>query len=277
MIKLWYQKIKRGIGQFFSYPVAAFAAQTAFFLIISAFPFAMLLIALIGYIPGLEQQTLLSEIMRIMPPLFHQFIEKIFNEIYNTSNITLISVAAISSLFAASKGFVSLVRGMNAVYGIKEQRNYFGVRLIAVACTGSMMLAIILTLILMVFGDKILSFIMEHFPTLAKPAIVISSFRVLLIFAILTLSFLLLYLTVPSRSSTLKAELPGAMFAATGWILFSLLYSCYLNHINTYIYGSLTAAVFIMLWLYFCIYIIFVGAELNHYLRLRHLQFIKEE
>ncbi len=276
MIRLWYQKISRTIGAFFSYPVAASAAQTAFFLIISAFPFAMLLISLIGYIPGLEEQTLHSAVLRIMPELFHSFIIKIFHEINTSTNITLISVAAASSLLAASKGFISLVRGMNTVYGIKEQRNYFVVRLIAVACTGSMMIAIILTLILMVFGDKILSLIMHHFPTLIKPAVIISSFRVLLIFAILTLLFLLLYLTVPSRRSTIKAELPGAMLSAVGWIGFSLLYSWYLNHMTTYIYGSLTAAVFIMLWLYFCIYILFVGAEINHYLQLRHLHFIKE-
>ncbi|MBR4868313.1 MAG: YihY/virulence factor BrkB family protein, partial [Clostridia bacterium] len=85
---------------------------------------------------------------------------------------------------------------------------------------------------------------------------------------VLTTLFLLLYLWAPNRRSSILRELPGAMLAALGWIVFSLLYSLYLSHVNTYIFGSLAAAVFIMLWLYFCIYILFVGAEINQFLHL---------
>jgi membrane protein len=269
MIRLWYEKIKETGDLLFSYPVSAFAAQTTFFFIISAFPFVMLLITLIGYIPGIEEQMLQSEISRIMPQQFHPFLDKVFNEIYKRQSITLISVVAISTLFAASKGFTSLIRGMNLVYSIKEKRNYFVVRGMAALCTLVMMAAIVITLLLMVFGDKLLSVILLYLPVFAKPAILLVSFRAILIFVLLTTLFLLLYLFVPSRSSNIRSELPGAMLAAGGWILFSFLYACYLEYMTTYIYGSLTAAVFIMLWMYFCIYILFVGAEINQYLRLK--------
>jgi membrane protein len=94
---------------------------------------------------------------------------------------------------------------------------------------------------------------------------------------VLTTLFLMLYLWAPNRRSSVRRELPGAMLAALGWIVFSLLYSLYLNLVNTYIFGSLSAAVFIMLWLYFCIYILFVGAEINQFLHLLHSRKVKGE
>ena len=269
MLRAWYRKIIETGDLLFSYPISAFAAQTTFFFIISAFPFAMLLITLIGYSPGIEEQMLQSEISRIMPELFQRFIDRGFHEIDKGQSVTLISVVAISTLFAASKGFTSLIRGMNLVYSIKERRNYFVVRGMAALCTLVMMAAIVVTLILMVFGEKLLSVILVYLPSFAKPVILLVSFRAVLIFVLLTVLFLLLYLLVPSRHSTMKAQLPGAMLAAGGWILFSFLYGWYLDHMTTYIYGSLTAAVFIMLWMYFCIYMLFVGAEINQYLELK--------
>ena len=268
MIRLWYKNIKELLGMFINYPVSAFAAQTTFFLIISAFPFVMLLISLIGFFPLVETDYLQNELCRILPDLLDGLVNKVFNEIEAGGNLTLISVVALSALFAASKGFVSLIRGLNMVYDIKEQRNYFAVRLMAIGCTGSIILAIVLTLVIMVFGDRIVTLVTHLLPGFAQAAVIISSFRALFIFVVLTLLFLLLYLWVPNRRSTFRRELPGAMFSALGWIVFSLLYSIYLNHVNTYIYGSLAAAVFIMLWLYFCIYILFVGAELNQFLHL---------
>ncbi len=275
-MKRWFLWCKDFGQLFFNYPVSAFAAQTTFFLIISAFPFAMLLITLMSYIPGLEQQMLQSELGQLMPTLFNDFANRIFEEIYQGRNVALISVTAFSALFAASKGFASLIRGMNLVYGIREQRNFFAVRSMALLCTLTMLSAMLLTFLLMVFGDYLLSVVAYYLPAFSGAAVSIISYRVMLIYVFLVAMFLLVYLLIPNRKSTFKAELPGALLAATGWILFSMLYSLYLTHVNTYIYGSLTSAVFIMLWLYFCIYILFVGAEINRYLRLKRLQFTKE-
>ncbi len=263
MIKLLYQRITKIVGVFFNYPVSAFSASAAFFFIISAFPLAMLLITLLGYIPGLEQQMLQSEFLSVMPPFLQEVARNLFDEIYERQTITLISVTAITALWAASRGFVSLIRGMNLVNGIQEKRNYFVVRGMAILCTFGLMLAIICSLILAVFGQKIAHLLSLVFPALETSAFLVGAFRFGVLFVLLTALFLGLYLLVPSRRSTLRAELPGAVLSALGWILFSWLYSFYLAHANSYIYGSLTSAVFIMLWLYACIYILFLGAELN--------------
>ena len=266
MINRIYQKIKENWGKFFNYPVSAFSASAAFFFIISAFPLAMLLITLLGYIPGL-QQLLQSEFLSVMPPFLQKVAHRVLDEIYAGQTVTLISVTAITALWAASRGFVSLIRGMNLVNGIGEKRNYFVVRGLAILCTFSLMVAIGCSLILAVFGQKIVHLLSRFFPTLENATFLAASFRFGVLFLLLTVLFLGLYLLVPSRRSTLRAELPGAVLSALGWILFSWLYSIYLSFANSYIYGSLTSAVFIMLWLYACIYILFLGAELNCYIK----------
>ena len=177
MIRNWYKKISEVFEMFFSYPISAFAAQATFFLIISAFPFIMLLISLLSFLPLVETDYLQNELCRVMPDLLDNFITRIFDEIAQGRNFTLISVTALIALFTASMGFFSLIRGLNMVYNIKEQRNYFVLRLMAVFCTGGMMLAIILTLILMVFGDKIIELLIQFIPSFANTAIIISSFR----------------------------------------------------------------------------------------------------
>jgi len=271
MLRFCYVWLKTRIGILFDPHMSAFAAQTTFLLIISAFPFIMLLITLLGYIPGLEEQMLQSELIRLMPGLFKEVVDKLFTELDAGRNVTMISITAITTVYAASKGFHALIRGMNMVYGIKEQRRYIVVKGITVVCTFVMILAILLTLMLMVFGDNIITVLSYYLPDMVRTASWIMSYRVLLVYALLSVLFLLVYLIMPNRKSTIRNELPGALVAAAGWIGFTSIYSFFLSYTNTYIYGSLTMIVFIMLWLYFCIYLLFVGAQVNQYLRLRRL------
>lgn len=266
LAKEWYVKIKELGTTFFNYKVSAWAASVAFFLIISAFPLAMLLITLAGYIPGVEQHMLQSELLKVMPAFLTEFLTRIWDEIYAGQTVTLISVTAVTALWAASRGFVSLIRGMNLMYGIEEKRNYFLVRGMAMLCTFGLLFAILLSFLLGALGQKIAQLFIHFFPALERAAFLVVSFRFLFLFIILSALFLGLYLLVPSRRSSIKAELPGAVLSALGWLLFSWLYSFYLSYANGVIYGSLTSAVFIMLWLYICIYILFLGAKLNCYL-----------
>lgn len=68
-----------------------------------------------------------------------------------------------------------------------------------------------------------------------------------------------------SRRLSVKSQTPGAAFAAVGWALFSTAFSIYFRYFKnfTVTYGSLAAVILMMLWLYFCICILFMGAEIN--------------
>ncbi|MCD7765655.1 MAG: YihY/virulence factor BrkB family protein [Lachnospiraceae bacterium] len=77
-----------------------------------------------------------------------------------------------------------------------------------------------------------------------------------------------MYSYLPGRRMRFSSQLPGAIFASISWSIFSFIFSMYLDYSTnmSVIYGSLTTLVVVMLWLYVCMYLWFIGAEINHYL-----------
>ena len=249
--------------------VGAYAAQAAFFILISCFPFVMLLITILQFLP-LSQADLMHYIVRIFPQSLVDVVTTTMQDVFNRSmgNAALISITALTALWASSKGFYALMQGLNAVYGIEEKRSFPVLKLLSLLYTLVFALLLIATLGLLVFGNSLYRWIVTLIPTITDLAILIISIRTFVSFTILALFFLLLYLFIPRRrvrKEHFLTELPGAMLSALGWIGFSYLYSYYIDHFGkqSYVYGSLTAVVLLMLWLYFCMYIMLVGAEIN--------------
>lgn len=221
--------------------ISAFAAQAAFFIILSFIPFIMFLFTLLNFFP-LDEGIL--------------------------TRLPAGILSGTAALWSASRGTLALVRGLNAVYKHKETRNYFHIRALSMVYTLCFAALLIVTLILLVFGNRLYDWVMSQLPILKDLAFLIMSLRSLGTIIILTLFFLLLYLVIPNRKSRLLKELPGAILAAGGWMGFSFLFSFYIDHgpNASFAYGSLTTLAFSMLWLYFCMYILFVGAEINVFL-----------
>lgn len=244
--------------------VPTFSAQAAFFIIISFFPFSMFLLTLIQFLP-LKESELYMLIRNFFPSGINTYIVSLISEVYVQPATTIISITAITTLWSASRGFLAIVKGLNTVYGIRETRNYFKLRITSAIYTLAFAIIIIISLGLLVFGNRIYLFITAQFPLINDLAVAIIGFRTIVSLAVYTTFFLLLYIVIPNRKTKLFNELPGAVIAAAGWMLFSFLYSIYIDNFAKFstMYGSLTAFVLLMLWLYFCMYIVFIGAEIN--------------
>ncbi len=244
--------------------VSAFAAQAAFFIILSFFPFVMFLLTLLNYLPiSVADLEIFSS--SLFPESISSILHTILSELIEKSSGTILSATVIAALWSASRGMLALVRGLNAVYGHKETRNYFLIRGVSMLYTLVFAALLIAALVLLVFGNQFYQLIITRLPLLGDLALLIISLRSLVTMAVLTLFFLLMYLIIPNRKSSILRELPGAILTAGGWLLFSFLFSYYIDHMGTfsYTYGSLTALAVCMLWLYFCMYILFIGAEVN--------------
>lgn len=244
--------------------INAFSAQAAFFVVISAFPFLMFLLTLLKYVP-ITDAALADICMNIFPETINNLLVNIINETKSAASGTLISATVVAALWSSSKGFLAIVRGLNSVYNHKETRNYFVLRFWSALYTVGFAVLIIALLLVFVFGNKLTLFFTQKFPILTEFALIIISLRTVVGFCVLLLFFLLIYIVIPNRKSTLFAELPGALLTSAGWMGFSYLYSFYIDNMSNYssTYGSLTAVVLCMLWLYACMYIMFVGAEVN--------------
>lgn len=242
--------------------ISAYAAQAAFFIILSIIPFLMLFISLVQYTPVTEGMVL-EIVNQTMPDYIAPFLIGIIHEVYDKS-IGLISITAITAIWASAKGIQYLSGGLNAVYDIMETRNYFVLRFHAILDTLVFVVAIVLTLVLLVFGNSIQGLLTQYVPFVGKLARVILSFRTLIMMAVLVFFFAILYKALPNRKAALKSQLPGSILCAVAWSVFSFCLSVYVDYFNGFsMYGSLTTIALLMLWMYFCMYILLICAEIN--------------
>ena len=89
--------------------------------------------------------------------------------------------------------------------------------------------------------------------------------RGLTLYLIMALVFVLIYTFFPNKKMRFYMQIPGAMFTSLAWLVFSELFSIYVNNFSTFstLYGSLGVIILVMLWLYICMSIVFIGAVIN--------------
>ena len=265
-------RIKQIYDKFAADEMTVYAAQASFFTIIAAFPFIMLLLTVVQIVPSVSQGELMEFILALVPVGYKSVAFRVISDLSLKSPATMISVTAVTALWSSSRGMMSIAKGLNRVQGKVEKRWYIVKRLICVGYTIVFILVCVLSLGLLVFGTTIQNFVLRQFPLIARVTQHIISLRTLLALAFFMFVFAGIYTYVPDRKLSLKSQLPGAMFTTAGWILFSMAFSLYFKLFGgsnfSYMYGSLTAIVLLMLWLYGCICVLFFGAELNYYLEI---------
>lgn len=258
-LKRFFQKISRD-------SVSAYSAQAAFFIMLSFFPFAIIIISLTQFLPFSESDVM-ELVLSIVPVEIKSFLNTILSDIYGRATGAVLSLSIITVIWSASRGILSLTTCFNKVYDIKESRNYFLLRGISAVYTLLMAILIVITLILFVFGNRIYTVILEYFPILDEIAGKVKNTRSLTGIAIFFLFFMLVYKILPNRKTKFRHVIPGALFATAGWIGLSMAFSVYVDYFTniSYMYGSLTSIVVSLLWLYFSMYIVFIGCEINYY------------
>lgn len=246
--------------------IGAHAASVAFFFFLSLVPLLILLCALIPYTP-LTEEHLVTVLTDLTPDMVDPMVKGLIDEVYIRSG-GILSFATIAVLWSAAKGVMALMRGLNAVYDVEEERNYFVIRGIASFYTLIMLLVMVLSLILVVFGNRLVELALYKIPTLEQMIDFLMNFRFVFVWVILTILFGMVYTYIPGIKLRFREQLLGAMFSAILWIVFSWGFSVYVDFgYAGSIYGSMTIIVLVMLWMYFCMYIILVGAYLNRYFK----------
>ena len=266
MIKKIWNYIMKFVTKTMDDHVGAYAAQSAYFIILSFIPFLLLLLTLVRYLP-ITEANITEWIVGAVPESFQSLLSGIIQEVYEKSS-AIVPITAIFALWSAGKGFQALTNGLNVINDAKETRNYFYMRIRSIAYTIIFIVAIVITLILLVFGRSIQRALVEYWPFVADITDFILRFSTIITMFVLGVAFLLFYTFLPNRHLKMKNELPGAMLTAVAWAGFSFGFSVYFDHLSGFanMYGSLTTILLVMLWLYFCMYLFLIGAEINVHL-----------
>lgn len=255
--------------------VSAYSAQTSYFIIMSVFPFVLILLSIVRF-TALTEEMLMNMFSEVLPSIFLPIIENIADELYERAN-GILSISVLLALWSSAKSVLALTNGLNVIYSVNETRNYILLRLRSACYTAAFIIAIMISLVLMVFGEKFNIFIGNHFPIIASAFQYILDWRLIMVLAYQTVIFTLIYKFLPNRKTKYFAQLPGAIFSSIGWNIFSYLFSIYIKYGTlTYTYGSLTTLIIVMIWLYFCMYMIFIGALINRFFENKKLNFLKK-
>lgn len=259
--------------------VGAFAAQAAYFLIMAFIPFVLFLTTLIRYTP-LTFKIMQEAIISVIPVGLQPYVLDIVAEVYGRSN-AIVPVTALAALWSAGKALQSITNGLNAIYHVRETRNWLVTRIYSVFYTLLLVIAIIASLILLVFGNSIQKMLAKYVPLLGKVVAQIIGARTFLVFLTLMVVFMFLYKALPNRKSTLRSQTPGAVFTSIAWSVFSYFFSLYVEFFPgvSNMYGSVAMLILVMLWTNVCMNIVLYGAEINAYFEkdFRHARVIARE
>ncbi len=262
--------------------VTAYAAQSAYFTLLSLIPFMLFFGAMLKYTP-VTLDFLTGGVTMFLPDYISGFLVSIIKETY-ASSAGLISMSAIVAIWSAGKGIQYLTDGLNRMYNLEETRGWLRLRFWAVIYTFVMIFSIVLMLVLLVFGRTLQRWLVQNLPALAVLTDVLQRLKIFIGIGGLTFIFALFYWAFPNRKGaggsgiTYLKQIPGAFICAVAWYVFSFGVSIYVDYFHGFSsYGSLTTIVLIMFWLYICMYILLVCAEVNHLYGDRISKFLRKK
>lgn len=250
-----------------SQKISMHAAGAGYFIVLSIFPLLVLMLSLLRY-TGLQVERLTDLVGGFLPDALIPAAKRLIVSTYQNTSGTVVSLSAVTGLWSASRGVYGLLTGLNAIYHVPENRGYFYTRAISMFYTVLFLLMLLLTLLLNVFGTTLLQTLPVNNLLLLQFLWDIVDWRFVLMLLLQTGLFTAMFMALPNKRNSFRDSLPGALLASAGWLIFSDLYSVYMKHFSGYanVYGSVYAVALSMLWLYFCLSIVFYGGALNHYL-----------
>jgi membrane protein len=260
-----------GIG---SRRLPTYAAAGTYYLFLSLVPIVMLLCSLLP-LTSLTQESVLHVLSDYVPASMIALVERIIADVYRGSTATL-TISIVLTVWSASASLRALMRGMDAACDTQRHENVVVFFLRSFFYMVALLFVILISLAVMVYGGKILSLLQDTLPYV--PALdflfyLLRYLRFVLVMVILAMVFSVLYHWIPAACARRGKQWPGALFSAVIWVIFSSVFSFYISFSDKYgTYGIIGTVMVAMMWMFFCLYFLLIGAYLNRYLELRREQ-----
>ncbi len=246
--------------------VSEYAAECAYFTILSFIPFLIFFLTLIQF-TTVDKESIYYWIREVIPASMDENIIGIIDEVYSKSFST-ISISVLVALWSASKGFYYLSKGLRQIYGTKKGKIDIIVRIEGILYTVIFIISIIAFLLVMLLGERIHSIFDNKIEALSLVISYILKIRTVLLIIPMFIVFLFIYKFIPRHKLPMRTQVFGAGFSAIAWYVVSWFFSLYINLFEGFsnTYGSLTSIILIMMWVYVAMFIILIGAEINYFM-----------
>ena len=242
------------------------SAGVAFYAFLAIFPGIIALISIYGLVTDAqtaqEQITRLSE---VMPEETISMIQKRVDNLIDTPTSALglgTTFGFLIALWSANRGIKALFTGLDVAYRVDDGRGFIKKNAMALAFTLGTIIVIIVSLAFIVLFPVLVN-------TIGLPGnveILVTWLRWPLLGIIIILAISLIYRYGPARKTPrFQWVIYGATVATIVWLIASWGFSVYVTNFGNFgeIYGSLSAVVIMLFWLFITSFIILVGGELN--------------
>ena len=254
--------------------LSVYAGNATLYIVIASFPFMLLLVSLVNLIPNPDFAAFCHLLTRFLPDIsqIKEFVTGIFMGLRTQSYGFLAGAAALTFLWFASSGVRAIQKGLRRITPNVET----GVRsmLVPIIFTLSFLILLPCLFVFQLFGSsikRVLVYLAGEYDFMKTALHIVGMMKFsTLVTALGTCIVLVLMFTyLPGGHRSIKEQLPGGIFTAACWLVFTKLFSIFIPifFAGNGIYGSLTALFLILLWLRILMYIMFVGASLNTVLK----------
>lgn len=256
-----------------------YAAALAFFFLLSLFPLLIFMASALTVVPLPNLFDQILELMaRVVPPDAMGVVQGVLRDILR-GGTSLLSLGILGAIWAASGGFAAMISAINVAYDVREGRPYWKKRLVAIGLTVLVGCMSVVALTAMVLGPRFGEWLAAYLNLSPVFAAVWPYLRWTAILAFTVLAVETLFYFAPNVRQRFWAQLPGALVAVVLWLGASYGLGRYLSSFADFnkTYGTLGAAVALMLWFYITALAVLIGAELNAELIRARGEFVREK
>lgn len=245
--------------------INVYAIVITYYFILAFFP---LLIALGNLLPllHLNLNGALPYIKEILPPDIYKLVMEYLPKDFMTQfNGGLLSISAIGTFWAISKGINGIQMSLDKAYGLQKQRMQIIRRLFSFLMVFILIFVVAVLILVMGFGQTILEFVL---PRVGLEEEILETFLALrwpITTSVLFVVLFMIYYLVPNIKNHFRAILPGTIFTTIGWLFMTQFFSLYVNYISKKLtsYGVIGSFILFILWLNIAATLIIIGGVIN--------------
>ena len=253
------------------------AGYLSFLLMLSIFPFLVLMVSIVSLIGEHKLSVLFLEI--ILSPEIEVFFKSIkarLIEIIKSPPEGLLTFVALSAIWTASSMLEAIKTCLNKAYCVKTPPNYLLRRLFSIVEFLILLIFILTILSILLFAPTILDYLFKLLHIDIENSSIITLVNenskqirsgFLMIFGFITV--IGLYHFIPNHKGwRLRHAAPGAVLVLIAWSGFSMLFKFYLGYFTqlNIIYGGIAGIIITLIFFYVCSIIFVYGAEFNFHL-----------
>lgn len=261
--KRLYHYVRKIYDLYIEAQISFLAAQTSFFVILAFFPFVAFILTLIRE-TNLDDTIFMQALSNMLPASTYILTLQVLDSARNNKNLFISIGGIIAALWPFSKAVQSLIVSINQVHG--NDRHHLLKRVgLSIVLTAAFILLIIVSTILLLFGRRLGEVFFEYLGSPESFLMIWDYLRYEFSVLVLLFVFMILYKTIPVKKIRLSRVFPGAAFSTISWLLLSFIFSAVMNRSFKFssIYGGIAGIILLIMWLYWAMHIILIGAVIN--------------